>query len=118
MKEIAMPKLEIANILQKVKVEGLDISKYQKKPKTFTKFPAITYRQIGDNIKRQFGEMIILKETYGFEISVYGQKSADVSKIVKEIKKQMLLAGYRYLTGSDDDRDDNFKFIMIFERSI
>ena len=60
MKEIAMPKQEIAKILKNVNVSGMSIEKYQKKPEKFTKFPAITYRQIGDNIKRQFGEMIIL----------------------------------------------------------
>lgn len=119
MKEITMPKLEIANILRNVEVDGLTIEKYQKKPETFTKLPAITYRQIGDNIKRQFGDMIILKETYGFEISVYGEKSSDVSKIVQEVKKQMLLAGYRYLSGGDDnDEKVKFKFIMVFERSV
>ena len=68
MKEIAMPKLEIANILKKVKVDGLDIAKHQKKPETFTKLPAITYRQIGDSIKRQFGDLIILKEIGNSEI--------------------------------------------------
>lgn len=119
MKEIAMPKQEIANILKKVKVEGFDIAKHQKKPEAFTKFPAITYRQIGDIIKRQFGDMMILKETYGFEISVFGNKSSDVSKVVQEVKKQMLLAGYRYLSGGDDeDAKANFKFIMVFERSV
>lgn len=119
MKEIAMPKREIAKILNKVEVNGIDISKYQKKPKTFTKLPAITYKQIGDNIKRQFGEMIILKETFGFEISVFGNKSSEVSSIVQEIKKQMLLAGYRYLTGGDDeDETVNFKFTMVYERSV
>ncbi len=119
MKEIAMPKREIAKILSKVEVEGIDIAKFQKKPKTFTKLPAVTYKQIGDNIKRQFGEMVILKETYGFEISVYGNKSLDVSSIVREIKKQMLLAGYRYLTGGDDeDETVNFKFTMVYERSV
>lgn len=119
MKEIIMPKREIANILQKVNVKGLKIEKYQKKPKTFSKFPAITYKQIGDTIKRQFGEMIILKETFGFEISVYGEKSSDVSLIVQEIKKQMLLAGYRYLTGGDDeDETVDFKFTMVYERSV
>lgn len=119
MKEITMPKLEIANILKNVKVEELDIEIYQKKPETFTNFPVVTYRQIGDSIKRQFGDMIILKETYGFEISVFGKKSSDVSKVVKEVKKQMLLAGYRYLSGGDDeDTKANFKFIMVFERSI
>lgn len=119
MKEIAMPKLEIANILKKVKVDGLDIAKHQKKPETFTKLPAITYRQIGDSIKRQFGDLIILKEIYGFEISVFGDKSSDVSKIVQEVKKQMLLAGYRYLSGGDDeDSKAKFKFIMVFERSV
>ena len=112
MKEIAMPKREIAKILSKVEVEGIDIAKFQKKPKTFTKLPAVTYKQIGDNIKRQFGEMVILKETYGFE-------SLDVSSIVREIKKQMLLAGYRYLTGGDDeDETVNFKFTMVYERSV
>ena len=120
MKEISMPKREIANILNKVKVEGIDdIAKFQKKPKTFTALPAITYKQIGDSIKRQFGEMIVLKETFGFEISVYGKKSSDVSLIVKEVKKQMLLAGYRYLTGSDDeDETVDFKFTMVYERSV
>lgn len=119
MKEITMPKLEVANILKKVKVEGLEISKHQKKPETFTKLPAITYRQIGDSIKRQFGDMVILKETYGFEISVFGDKSNDVSKIVQEVKKQMLLAGYRYLNGGDDeDSKAKYKFIMVFERSV
>ena len=119
MKEITMPKLEIAKILQKVKVDGLEIEKHQKKPEKFTKFPAITYRQIGDNIKRQFGEMVILKETYGFQISVFGDKSTDVSKVVQEVKKQMLLAGYRYLSGGDDeDEKAKFKFIMVFERSV
>lgn len=118
MKEIIMPKLEIANILKKVKVDGLNIEKYQKKPETFTKLPAITYRQIGDSIKRQFGEMIVLKETFGFEISVFGNTSLEVSKIVQEVKKQMLLAGYRYLSGGDDeDSKAKFKFIMVFERS-
>lgn len=119
MKEITMPKLEIANILKKVKVEGLDIRKHQKKPETFVKFPTITYRQIGDSIKRQFGKMIILKETYGFEISVFGDKSSDVSKVVQEVKKQMLFAGYRYLNGGDsEDTKAKFKFIMVFERSV
>lgn len=119
MKDITMPKLEIANILKKVKVEGLNIEKHQKCPETFTKLPAITYRQIGDSIKRQFGKMIILKETYGFEISVFGNTSSDVSKIVKEVKKQMLLSGYRYLSGSDgEDTKAKFKFIMVFERSV
>lgn len=119
MKEIAMPKQEIAKIIKNVNVSGMSIEKYQKKPEKFTKFPAITYRQIGDNIKRQFGEMIILKETYGFEISVFGDKSTDVSKVVQEVKRQMLLAGYRYLSGGDDeDEKAKFKFIMIFERSV
>lgn len=119
MKEITMSKREIANILQKVNVEDLPIEKYQKRPETFTKLPAITYKQIGDNIKRQFGEMIILKETFGFEISVYGKKSSDVSLVVQEVKKQMLLAGYRYLTGGDDeDETVNFKFTMVYERSV
>ena len=45
MKEIIMPKQEIANILQKVKVTGLNIEKYQKKPEKFTKLPAITFFQ-------------------------------------------------------------------------
>mgnify|MGYP004522806771 FL=1 len=119
MKEITMPKREIAKILNKVEVSGIDISKYQKKPKTFTKLPAIAYKQIGDNIKRQFGKMIILKETFGFEISVFGNKSSEVSSIVQEIKKQMLLAGYRYLAGGDDeDETVNFKFTMVYERSV
>ena len=119
MKEIAMPKQEIAKILSGVKVEGISISKFQKKPKTFTKLPAITYKQIGDVIKRQFGESIILKETYGFQVSVYGNKSEEVSKISKEVKRQMLLAGYLYLNGSDDeDETVNYKFVMIFERSV
>ena len=118
MKEITMPKLEIAKILKNINVSGMSIEKYQKKPEKFTKLPAITYRQIGDNIKRQFGEMIILKETFGFEISVYGDKSSDVSLIVQETKKQMLLAGYRYLSGGDDEEDKaKFKFVMVFERS-
>lgn len=119
MKEITMPKLEIAKILKNVKVDGLEVEKYQKKPETFAKFPAITYRQIGDSIKRQFGKMIILKETFGFEISVFGNTSSDVSKIVREVKKQMLLSGYRYLSGGDDeDTKAKFKFIMVFERSV
>lgn len=119
MKEIIMPKQEIANILQKVKVTGLNIEKCQKKPEKFTKLPAITFFQNRDSIQRQFGEMIILKETYGFQIDVWGKKSSDVSKIVKEVKKQMLLAGYRYTTGNDfDDPSGLFRFIMIFERSI
>ncbi len=119
MKEITMPKLEIANILKKAKVDGLKIEKHQKKPETFTKLPTITYRQIGDSIKRQFGKMVILKETFGFEISVFGNTSSDVSKVVQEVKKQMLLAGYRYLSGGDDeDEKAKFKFIMVFERSV
>lgn len=119
MKEIIMPKKEIANILQKVKVTGLNIEKYQKKPEKFTKLPAITFFQNRDSIKRQFGEMVILKETYGFQIDVWGEKSDEVSKIVKEVKKQMLLAGYSYVTGNDlDDPSGLFRFTMIFERSI
>ena len=114
-----MPKQEIANILQKVKVTGLNIEKCQKKPEKFTKLPAITFFQNRDSIQRQFGEMVILKETYGFQIDVWGKKSSDVSKIVKEVKKQMLLAGYKYTTGNDfDDPSGLFRFIMIFERSI
>ena len=119
MKEIIMPKQEIANILQKVKVTGLNIEKCQRKPEKFTKLPAITFFQNRDSIQRQFGEMVILKETYGFQIDVWGKKSSDVSKIVKEVKKQMLLAGYKYTTGNDfDDPSGLFRFIMIFERSI
>ena len=119
MKEIIMHKQEIATILNKVEVDGLHIGKYQKKPETFAKLPAITYRQIGDSIKRQFGKMIILRETFGFEITVWGKSSSEVSKIVREVKKQMLLAGYLYLTGNDDDDNTvNFKFIMVFERSV
>lgn len=119
MKEIAMPKQKIANILNKVEVVGLKIEKYQKRPTTFTILPALTFRQIGDNIKRQFGPMIILKETYGFQIDVYGDNSSDVSKIVQEVKKQMLLAGYSYLSGNDlDDESVKFRFVMIFERSV
>lgn len=119
MKEIAMPKQEIVNILNKLKVEGINIKKYQKKPETFTSLPAVTYRQIGDNIKRQFGKMIILKETFGFEISVFADDSSEVSKIVQEVKKQMLLSGYRYLSGGDDeDSKVKFKFVMVFERSV
>ena len=119
MKEIIMPKQEIANILQKVKVTGLNIEKCQRKPEKFTKLPAITFFQNRDSIQRQFGEMVILKETYGFQIDVWGKKSSDVSKIVKEVKKQMLLAGYKYTSGNDfDDPSGLFRFIMIFERSI
>ena len=119
MKEITMPKLEIAKILKGVNVEGLKIEKYQKKPETFAKLPAITYRQIGDSVKRQFGDMIILKETFGFEISVFGNTSNEVSRIVREVKKQMLLSGYRYLSGGDDeDEKVNYKFVMVFERSV
>lgn len=119
MKEITMPKQEIANILNKIKVKGLNIEKYQKKPQKFVNLPAITFFQNGDNIKRQFGKMIILKETYSFQIDVWGKTSSDVSKIVKEVKKQMLLAGYIYITGNDfDDPSNLFRFIMIFERRI
>ena len=68
-------------------------------------------------LKDSFGKLIILKETYGFQIDVWGEKSSDVSKIVKEVKKQMLLAGYIYISGNDfDDPSNLFRFIMIFER--
>lgn len=117
MKEIVMPKSEIANILSKVKVSGLTIQKYQKKPETFTKLPAITFFQKGDSIKRQFGEIVILKETYSFQIDIWGEKSSDVSQITKELKKQMLLEGYIYVDGHDmDDPSGLFRFVTIFER--
>lgn len=117
MKEISMPKTEIADILKKVKVTGLTIEKYQKKPKTFTRLPAITFFQNGDKVKRQFGNLVILKEIYSFQIDIWGEKSSDVSKITQEVKKQMLLAGYSYVDGHDfDDPSGLFRFITIFER--
>lgn len=119
MKEITMPKQEIVKIINEVKVAGLKIEKYQKRPATFSKLPAITFKQIGDNIKRGFKNTPIQKETYGFQIDVYGDKSDDVSKIVQEVKKQMLLAGYHYLDGHDlDDDAVKFRFVMIFERRV
>lgn len=119
MKDIIMPKQEIANILNKVKVVGLDIKKYQKKPATFSILPAITFFQNGDSIKRQFGEMVILKETYSFQIDVWANTSSEVSKIVQAVKKQVLLAGYSYIIGNDlDDPSGIFRFVMIFERKV
>lgn len=119
MKELIMPKQEIANILKNVKVTGLNIEKYQRKPEKFTKLPAITFFQNGDSVRRQFGKMVVLKETYSFQIDVWGEKSSDVSKIVKEVKKEMLMAGYSYISGNDfDDPSGLFRFIMIFERKV
>lgn len=114
--EISMPKQEIANIIKSIEVDGLKIEKYYKKPITFSTLPAITYSQNLDSIHNGFNQTI-QKENYGFQIDVWGKKSSDISKIVRELKKQCILNRYIVVNGNDiEDPSDLYRYVLIVER--
>lgn len=113
---ISMPKQEIVEIIKRINIDGMNIEKYQKKPSSFTKLPAITYSQNQDSIKVGFGKQIQF-ENYGFQIDVWGNKSIEVSKIVNLLKKELILNNFKIINGQDlDDPSGLYRYILIIER--
>lgn len=112
---ITNQKILIAKILKDIKVDDLEIEKYHKKPKTFTKFPAITYHLAADRIKPFLKNEF--DEKGSFQIDIWSDKVSDISKIVIEVKKAFLSKGFFYVSGNDfDDPSGLARFLMIFER--
>lgn len=112
--EIENHKLKIAKVIKEVKVEGLDIQKYQYKPKTFTKLPAITYSLTTESIAMQFRG--IGRQRATFQINIWGEKSTDISKILIELKKEMIQNGIFFVNGGDFEDPSGIKrYICSFE---
>ena len=113
--KITNQKIEISKIIKNINVEGLEISKYHRKPKTFAKLPAITYFQTKDSVKSFFNKEN--EEKVSFQVDIWANNGSELSKVVKATKEIFLLNNYYIINGYDfDDPSGIDRYILEIDR--
>lgn len=105
--EISNLKLDIANILKNINVEGLEIAKYATRPDTFKNLPSITYSIVNESIDMQFRG--VQRQTAIFQVDIWAKKGSEVSKILKSTKEEFLKNGIFFDSGNDVDDPSGLK---------